>query len=315
QLLPEVRAVHIVACGTSCYAGATAKRWFTKFGIPVEVFIASEYRYDDVLVPSGTLFVAISQSGETTDTLEAMLKARGENYLALLAICNTPDSAIVRESDHTFITLAGREQAVASTKAFVTQLVALRLLTDALGHLKEPVDDVAPQRLPSVIEDILACNNKIHTVAESYGTVRDAFFLGRRGMVPIAAEGALKLKEVSYVHAEAYPAGEMKHGPIALVDNDFLCVFIVMKDGLEEKVVSSMEEVLARHSHVLAFAEDGVELPEHEKLQVIRLGKLSELSAPFAAVTALQLFAYHMATLRGTDVDQPKNLAKSVTVE
>lgn len=316
-LLPQVTAVHVVACGTSCYAGSTAKRWFTKLGIPVEVFIASEYRYDDVLIPDGTLFVAISQSGETADTLEALRKANAGGYLATLSICNTPDSSVVRESQHSFITLAGREQAVASTKAFITQLLALRLLSHSLDASQEVSEHDVPalRRLAHSIENILKLDGTIHQIAKSYVTVENAFFLGRRAMVPIAAEGALKLKEISYVHAEAYPAGEMKHGPIALIDDNFLSVFLMQNDDLQEKIASSIEEVLARNSQVLVFAEDGVVVPEHTKLQVVRLGSLDELATPFAMVTALQLFAYHMATLRGTDVDQPRNLAKSVTVE
>ena len=318
-VLERTNAIHVIACGTSSYAGQTAKRWFTKLGIPTDVFIASEFRYDDdIHVPEGALCIAISQSGETADTLEAMRKAKTGGYLATLAICNTPESSVVREADNSFITQAGREQAVASTKAFTTQLVALQLLAHHLStaHNIGAADTLqALRELPLQLENVLHANGRIFEAAKNYRVVENAFFLGRRTMVPIAQEGALKLKEISYVHAEAYAAGEMKHGPIALIDDNFLTVAIIVNDGLEEKVASAVEEVLARGSQVLVFAEEGVTVPEHESLHTVRVGVLNQTTAPYLMNVALQLFAYHMAVLRGNDVDQPRNLAKSVTVE
>jgi len=319
DVLSQVQAIHIVACGTSHYAGQQAKRWFTKLGIPCDVFIASEYMVDDALhVPANTLCIAISQSGETADTRSAIKQAKSRDYLATMAICNTDGSSVVRETDLCFLTKAGHEQAVASTKAFTTQLIALQLLAYHLGNLRDvDGDDVlqALRELPLQLEAVLKQSAQIKQTAQSLMSTTNAFFLGKRHMSTIAAEGALKLQEISYIHAQAYPAGEMKHGPIALVEPGFLTVVIVPKDELEQKTISSISEVLARQSSVLVFAEDGVELPQNNLLQSVSIGTLNPITAPYIANVALQLFAYHMAVAKGTDVDQPRNLAKSVTVE
>jgi glucosamine--fructose-6-phosphate aminotransferase (isomerizing) len=285
--------------------------------------VASEYRYRNPVVPPGTLFVAISQSGETADTLAALRHAKESGYLATLAICNVPESSIVREAELVLMTRAGLEIGVASTKAFTTQLVALQLLVLELVQLKgsADMDQLAAwirdlNRLPERIEQALNLDARIAQLAEHFVEKHHALFLGRGSHYPIALEGALKLKEISYIHAEAYAAGELKHGPLALVDHDMPVVAVAPNNRLLEKLVSNIEEVRARGGEmfVIADAEVLASFKEHHGL-VIALETGGPLLAPVVLTIPLQLLAYHVAVLRGTDVDQPRNLAKSVTVE
>ncbi|HOB61748.1 MAG TPA: glutamine--fructose-6-phosphate transaminase (isomerizing) [Candidatus Competibacteraceae bacterium] len=321
-LLDRVRGVHIVACGTSYHAGLVARYWLENLGVPCSVEVASEYRYRRGVTPPDTLFVSISQSGETADTLAALRAAKERGYLATLAICNVAESSLVRESAMTLLTRAGREIGVASTKAFTTQLVALRLLTLALGrrHGLSDSDEAALardlERLPKVLEEALTLNGAIERLAEHFAEKHHALFLGRGPQYPIAMEGALKLKEISYIHAEAYPAGELKHGPLALVDADMPVVCMLPKDGLLEKVLSNLQEVRARGGELFLFADREVDTHlSGVNTHVLSLGAVPESIAPIVFTIPLQLLAYHVAILKGTDVDQPRNLAKSVTVE
>ena len=321
-LLDRVRGVHIVACGTSYHAGLVARYWLENLGVPCSVEVASEYRYRRGVTPPDTLFVSISQSGETADTLAALRAAKERGYLATLAICNVAESSLVRESAMTLLTRAGREIGVASTKAFTTQLVALRLLTLALGRrhgLSDSDEAVLArdlERLPKVLEEALTLNGAIERLAEHFAEKHHALFLGRGPQYPIAMEGALKLKEISYIHAEAYPAGELKHGPLALVDADMPVVCILPKDGLLEKVLSNLQEVRARGGELFLFADREVDTHlSGVNTHVLSLGAVPESIAPIVFTIPLQLLAYHVAILKGTDVDQPRNLAKSVTVE
>jgi len=292
-------------------------------GIACTAEVASEYRYRNPVVPPGTLFVAISQSGETADTLAALRHAKESGYLATLAICNVPESSIVREADLVLMTRAGLEIGVASTKAFTTQLVALQLLVLELTQLKGSADtgQLAAwirdlNRLPERIEQALNLDARVEQLAEHFVEKHHALFLGRGSHYPIALEGALKLKEISYIHAEAYAAGELKHGPLALVDHDMPVVAVAPNNRLLEKLVSNIEEVRARGGQmfVIADAEVLASFKEHHGL-VIELETGGPLLAPVVLTIPLQLLAYHVAVLRGTDVDQPRNLAKSVTVE
>ena len=317
----QVRGLHIIACGTSFHAGLIARYWLENMGIPCMVEVASEYRYRDSVMPPGTLFVSISQSGETADTLAALREAKRRNCLASLAICNVAESSLVRESDFTLMTRAGREIGVASTKAFTTQLVALRLLGIVLGRrrgLSEErewalVQDL--EQLPGQLVEALALNDAIESLSERFADKHHALFLGRGTQYPVAMEGALKLKEISYIHAEAYPAGELKHGPLALVDADMPVVCVLPKDGLLEKLLSNLEEVRARGGELYLFADSKVDAQLSEGTRVLSLGTVAESIAPIVFTLPLQLLAYHVAVLKGTDVDQPRNLAKSVTVE
>ena len=318
----QTAGVHIVACGTSYHAGLVARYWLEGLGVPCTVEVASEYRYRRGVTPPGTLFVSISQSGETADTLAALRAARERGYLSTLAICNVAESSLVRESALVLLTRAGREIGVASTKAFTTQLVALRLLALALGRrhgLSEADEAVLArdlERLPKALEEALALNGAIERLAEHFAEKHHALFLGRGPQYPVAMEGALKLKEISYIHAEAYPAGELKHGPLALVDNDMPVVCVLPKDGLLEKVLSNLQEVRARGGVLFLFADR--EVDTHLRgvdTHVLALGAVPESIAPIVFTVPLQLLAYHVAILKGTDVDQPRNLAKSVTVE
>jgi glucosamine--fructose-6-phosphate aminotransferase (isomerizing) len=324
ELLRSVRQVHIVACGTSYHAGQVARYQLEGLaGIPCMVDVASEYRYRDPVVPENSLFVAISQSGETADTLAALRHAKGAGYLSTLVICNVPESSIVREADLVLMTRAGLEIGVASTKAFTTQLVALQLLVLKLAQLS---GRVAPEQLeawvrelaeaPAKIEKALALDTRIEQLAERFVEKHHALFLGRGSHYPIAMEGALKLKEISYIHAEAYPAGELKHGPLALVDHDMPVVAVAPNNTLLEKLISNIEEVRARggEMYVIADAEVLSSFRERHGI-VIELDTGGTLLAPVVLTVPLQLLAYHVAVLRGTDVDQPRNLAKSVTVE
>jgi glucosamine--fructose-6-phosphate aminotransferase (isomerizing) len=324
EILQQVKQVHIVACGTSFHAGLVARYQLEELaGIPCTVEVASEYRYRHPVVPQQTLFVAISQSGETADTLAALRHAKSSGYLAALVICNVPESSIVREADLVFMTRAGPEIGVAATKAFTTQLVALQLLVLELARLSDKVEDsqvaewVAElHRLPGLITRALELDSQIEELAEHFVEKHHALFLGRGSHYPIAMEGALKLKEISYIHAEAYPAGELKHGPLALVDHDMPVVAVAPNNRLLEKLISNIEEVRARGGEMFVIADaEAVSSLKTRHGQVVELDTGGMLLAPVVITVPLQLLAYHVAVLRGTDVDQPRNLAKSVTVE
>ncbi|PWW37046.1 glutamine--fructose-6-phosphate transaminase (isomerizing) [Chromohalobacter israelensis] len=321
QLFRGVRQVHIIACGTSYHAGMVARYWIEKLaGVPTQVEVASEYRYREVVVPEGTLFVTLSQSGETADTLAALRFAKQRDYRGSLAICNVPGSSLVRESDLMLMTQAGPEIGVASTKAFTTQLVALMLLALALGRVRGANGEHAPivqglRELPGVINQVLALDGEIERLSMAFAEKHHALFLGRGAHFPIAQEGALKLKEISYIHAEAYPAGELKHGPLALVDSEMPVIAVAPNDELLEKLKSNLQEVRARGGELFVFADESIRMETNEHLHVLRVPSVSEALAPIVYTIPLQLLAYHVAVLKGTDVDQPRNLAKSVTVE
>jgi len=324
DILKQVQQVHIVACGTSYHAGLVARYQLEELaGIPCVVEVASEYRYRNPVVPENSLFVAISQSGETADTLAALRHARGAGYLATLVICNVPESSIVREADLVLMTRAGLEIGVASTKAFTTQLVALQLLVLVLAQLRGVAEDhqIASwtrglNQLPKLITHALELDGQIELLAEQFVEKHHALFLGRGSHYPIAMEGALKLKEISYIHAEAYPAVELKHGPLALVDHDMPVVAVAPNNRLLEKLISNIEEVRARGGEMFVIADaEAVSSLKERHGQIIKLDTGGMLLAPVVLTVPLQLLAYHVAVLRGTDVDQPRNLAKSVTVE
>ncbi|UYG07734.1 glutamine--fructose-6-phosphate transaminase (isomerizing) [Halomonas sp. M4R1S46] len=321
-LFAGVRQLHLVACGTSYHAGLVARYWLERYaGVPVQVEVASEYRYRQVVVPEGTLFVTLSQSGETADTLAALRFAKDRGYLGSLAICNVPGSSLVRESDLTLMTRAGPEIGVASTKAFTTQLTALMLLTLALGRVRgqDPDEQAglveALRGLPGLVRRVLSLDPAIEALSTAFGEKHHALFLGRGAHFPIALEGALKLKEISYIHAEAYPAGELKHGPLALVDSEMPVISVAPNDELLDKLKSNLQEVRARGGELFVFADAEVGLAEEEGVHVLRLPHVHEALAPILYTLPLQLLSYHVAVLKGTDVDQPRNLAKSVTVE
>jgi glucosamine--fructose-6-phosphate aminotransferase (isomerizing) len=322
--LKRTRNVHIVACGTSYHAGCVARYFIEQIAkLPCAVDIASEYRYRSPLVPPDSLFVTISQSGETADTLAALRLARQSGYLSQLAICNVPESSLVRESELVMLTRAGPEIGVASTKAFTTQLVALGMLVVALARHR----GADPERerglvtrlieLPSLIEKTLRLEAVIQRLAEErIAGKHHALFLGRGALFPVAMEGALKLKEISYIHAEAYPAGELKHGPLALVDADMPVVTVAPNNDLLEKLKSNLMEVRARGGELIVFADPEADIHPSDGVTVIEMPKhVTYFQAPVVYTIPLQLLAYHAAILRGTDVDQPRNLAKSVTVE
>ena len=336
ELLSKTRNVHLIACGSSYHAALIARYWIESLaGIPCNAEIASEYRYRDAVVPADTLFVSVSQSGETADTLAALkqAKTRGHeelpsgsssksSYLSTLAICNVPESSIVRESALSLMTRAGPEIGVASTKAFTTQLVALALLALEIAH-HHGIDAARYEALvhqletlPGAVRDALALDADIQLLAKHFVGKDHALFLGRGTQYPIAMEGALKLKEISYIHAEAYPAGELKHGPLALVDENMPVIAVAPNDHLLEKLKSNLEEVRARGGelYVLADANVAAHMPKTNG-HLLALPPCGELIAPIVFTIPLQLLAYHVAVLRGTDVDQPRNLAKSVTVE
>jgi glutamine---fructose-6-phosphate transaminase (isomerizing) len=323
ELLTKTRNVHLVACGSSYHAALVARYWIESLArIPCNVEIASEYRYRDAVVPENSLFVTISQSGETADTLAALKLAKTRGYLTSLAICNVPESSIVRESALTLMTRAGPEIGVASTKAFTTQLTALALLALELAHhhgiAQARYESLVHQleTLPGAVRDALALDSKIKVMAERFVAKDHTLFLGRGTQFPIAMEGALKLKEISYIHAEAYPAGELKHGPLALVDENMPVIAVAPNDHLLEKLKSNLEEVRARGGelYVLADADVAAHMPKGNG-HLLTLPSCGEMIAPIVFTVPLQLLAYHVAVLRGTDVDQPRNLAKSVTVE
>ncbi len=321
-LLSKVKRVQIVACGTSYHAGLVARYWLEGIaGLPCNVEVASEYRYRNVVVPSDTLFLAVSQSGETADTLAALREGKQQGYLGSLAICNVPESSLVRESDLVLMTRAGPEIGVASTKAFTTQLAALALLMLELARLNgvevRKLEELTAElaRLPRVLGEALAMEPEIAELAQRFVHKRHALFLGRGSQYPVAMEGALKLKEISYIHAEAYPAGELKHGPLALVDEDMPVIAVAPNNQLLEKLKSNLEEVRARGGELYVFADAAAALPPDGKGHLLREATGGNLIAPAVFTVPLQVLAYHVAVLRGTDVDQPRNLAKSVTVE
>ena len=320
NLFDRTRSVQIVACGTSFHAGMVARYWLEEIGIPCSVEVASEYRYRKVMVPDDCLFVTISQSGETADTLAALRGAKEAGYLGSLVVCNVPESTLVRESDVTLMTRAGPEIGVASTKAFTTQLVALRLLTLALARRhgmspereRELVNEL--HALPRQVEVVLELSDAIADIANDFSDKDNALFLGRGTFYPVAMEGALKLKEISYIHAEAYPAGELKHGPLALVDERMPVVCALPDDPLLEKVLSNLQEVRARGGELFLFSDQKINI-ELDKYRNLTLADINPSTAPIVYSVPLQLLSYHVAVLKGTDVDQPRNLAKSVTVE
>lgn len=316
HVFPKVKQIHIVACGTSYHAGMIAKYWLESLaGIPTQVEIASEYRYRDVVVSENTLFITVSQSGETADTLAALHKAKKMNYLASLAICNVATSTLVREADCVFLTRAGIEIGVASTKAFTTQLAAFLMLAAALCHDERSSEVLKQlQELPACCERILKMNDEIEALASLFVNKAHALFLGRGVQYPVALEGALKLKEISYIHAEAYPAGELKHGPLALVDKDMPVVAIAPNDELLDKLKSNLHEVSARGGQLFVFVDDSQDWKANGA-RLIKVPSCGSWIAPIAYTLPLQLLAYHVAVAKGTDVDQPRNLAKSVTVE
>lgn len=323
QLFAKVRNVQIVACGTSYHAGMVARYWLESLaGIPCQVEVASEFRYRKVVVQPDTLFVSISQSGETADTLAALRNAKELGFLGSLAICNVGISSLVRESDLTLLTLAGPEIGVASTKAFTTQLVSLMLLTLALGQVRGTLEAGVEaglveelRRLPARLGEALAMDSTVEKTAELFADKHHTLFLGRGAQYPVAMEGALKLKEISYIHAEAYPAGELKHGPLALVDNDMPVVTVAPNNELLEKLKSNLQEVRARGGELVVFAEENAGMSNGEGTHVIKVPHIVDELAPILYTIPLQLLSYYVAVLKGTDVDQPRNLAKSVTVE
>jgi len=320
ELFDKTKNIHIIACGTSYHAGLVAKYWLEEIGIPCHVEVASEYRYRQVVVPEGTLFISVSQSGETADTLAALRAGKGAKYLGCLTVCNVPESSLVRESDVAVMTRAGKEIGVASTKAFTTQLVALRLITIALARRQGMNQDQEKalveelHALPRQVEVVLELADAIKAMAASFADKQNALFLGRGTFYPIAMEGALKLKEISYIHAEAYAAGELKHGPLALVDEIMPVVCALPDDPLLEKVLSNLQEVRARGGELFLFSDKKVKIPL-DKYQDLKLDDIFPSTAPIVYSIPLQLLSYFVALEKGTDVDQPRNLAKSVTVE
>ena len=321
-LFSQVRAVHLVACGTSYHAALVARYWIEALtGIPAVAEIASEFRYRQPAIPADTLLVTLSQSGETADTLAALRASRERPYLSRLAICNVPESSLVRESDRVLMTRAGVEVGVASTKAFTTQLVALMLLTLCIGQAQSLApEEVARivtdlRSLPQQVERVLALEPAVAALAPRLVHRDHALFLGRGVEYPIALEGALKLKEISYIHAEGYAAGELKHGPLALVSEDMPVVALAPHNALLEKLLSNLQEVRARGGELLVFTGEGVDLPDEQGVAVLSLPVPLSALSPVVFTVPLQLLAYHVAVLKGTDVDRPRNLAKSVTVE
>ncbi len=325
NIFDDVKAIQIIGCGTSYHAGMVARYWFEELtGCPCQVEVASEFRYRNPVIAPHTLIVTLSQSGETADTLAALLEAKRRGARYSLAICNVAESSLVRESDLVLLLRAGPEIGVASTKAFTTQLVALMLLVIAIGRRhqldpqKEQVIIAALLDLPQRLEKVLALDTQIEKLAEQFSAKRHALFLGRGEHYPIAMEGALKLKEISYIHAEAYPAGELKHGPLALIDGDIPVITVAPNNRLLEKLKSNMQEVSARGGRLIVFMDETLVSGQDDnatELQIIKVPAIDNAIAPIVYSIPLQLLAYHVAVIKGTDVDQPRNLAKSVTVE
>ena len=322
SLLPEIEHVQIIACGTSYHAGMTARYWFEELaGVSCNVEIASEYRYRKSFCRPNSLLVTISQSGETADTLAALRLAKEQGYRASLTICNVPGSSLVRESDMAYMMEAGAEIGVASTKAFTVQLAGLLMLVGAVGHHKTLNAEAearlvsALTSLPSKIEQALSMDESIQSLAEDFADKHHSLFLGRGDQYPIAMEGALKLKEISYIHAEAYAAGELKHGPLALIDADMPVIVVAPNNELVEKLKSNVEEVRARGGLMYVFADKEAKFSDDDTLKALEVPVCDALIAPIIYTIPLQLLSYHVAIIKGTDVDQPRNLAKSVTVE
>ena len=322
-ILENVEHIQIIACGTSYNAGMVARYWFESIaGVSCDVEIASEFRYRKFVTQPNSLLITLSQSGETADTLAALRLAKQKGYMAAMTICNVAGSSLVRESDLAFMTRAGAEIGVASTKAFTTQLVALLMLVTALGKQKGNIDRVQEQQivtalhqLPTQIEKALAFDKPIEVLAEDFADKQHALFLGRGEFYPIAVEASLKLKEISYIHAEAYAAGELKHGPLALVDAEMPVIVVAPTNDLLEKLKSNIEEVRARGGLLYVFADDEAGFEECEGMKIITMPKVDEIIAPIFYTIPMQLLSYHVALIKGTDVDQPRNLAKAVTVE
>jgi glucosamine--fructose-6-phosphate aminotransferase (isomerizing) len=314
--------VQIIACGTSYHAGMVSRYWFEELAdVSCNVEIASEYRYRKSFVRANSLLVTISQSGETADTLAALRLAKEQGYMASLTICNVPGSSLVRESEMAYMMQAGVEIGVASTKAFTVQLAGLLMLAAAVGHHKglnsvsEAAIVSALQSLPAKIDQTLGMDSAIETLAEDFADKHHSLFLGRGDQYPIAMEGALKLKEISYIHAEAYAAGELKHGPLALIDADMPVIVVAPNNELVEKLKSNVEEVRARGGLMYVFADKDAAFVSDTAMKVLHVPACDPLIAPIIYTIPLQLLSYHVAMIKGTDVDQPRNLAKSVTVE
>ena len=323
-ILSDIQHIQIVACGTSYNAGMVARYWLESIaGVACDVEIASEFRYRKFVTRPNSLLITISQSGETADTLAALRLAKSAGFKATMTICNVASSSLVRESDFAFLTRAGVEVGVASTKAFTTQLICLLLLTAAIGRLKGHIDEhteahivSALQRLPAQIENALAqMDSMIEKLSEDFAEKSHALFLGRGEFYPIAMESALKLKEISYIHAEGYAAGELKHGPLALIDADMPVIVVAPENDLLEKVKSNIEEVRARGGQLYVFADKDAGFKDMQGFKTLLFPKVDELTAPIFYAVPLQLLSYYVALIKGTDVDQPRNLAKSVTVE
>ncbi|MEZ8034831.1 glutamine--fructose-6-phosphate transaminase (isomerizing) [Vibrio crassostreae] len=322
-ILSKVEHVQIIACGTSYNSGMVARYWFESLaGVSCDVEIASEFRYRDFVVRPNSLLVTISQSGETADTLAALRLAKEKGYMSAMTICNVAGSSLVRESDFAFMTRAGTEIGVASTKAFTTQLAAMLMMVTSIGHLQGRINEEkeaeivqALHQLPADIEKALAFDKEIEALAPDFADKHHTLFLGRGEFYPIAMEASLKLKEISYIHAEAYAAGELKHGPLALIDADMPVVVIAPSNDLLEKLKSNVEEVRARGGLLYVFADQDAGFESDESMKIIKMPHVSEVTAPIYYTVPMQLLSYHVALIKGTDVDQPRNLAKSVTVE
>lgn len=323
EILAKVQHVQIIACGTSYNAGMVARYWFEAIaGVSCDVEIASEFRYRKFVTRPNSLLITLSQSGETADTLAALRLAKESGYMSAMTICNVASSSLVRESDFAFLTKAGVEIGVASTKAFTTQLTCMLLLNVAIARLQGRMDEEeehhivqALQRLPAQIESALVFDKAIEKLSEDFANKHHTLFLGRGEYYPIAMESALKLKEISYIHAEAYAAGELKHGPLALIDDDMPVVVVAPENNLLEKVKANIAEVRARGGQLYVFADHDAGFEESEGFKTIVLPKVDEVTAPIFYTVPLQLLSYHIALIKGTDVDQPRNLAKAVTVE
>jgi glucosamine--fructose-6-phosphate aminotransferase (isomerizing) len=327
SIFQTIEQIHIIACGTSFHAGLVAKYWAEDIAdIPCQVEVASEYRYRNPVIKNNTLFVTISQSGETADTLAALQQIKNsskEKNIHTLCICNVAESSLTRESELVFLTHAGPEIGVASTKAFTTQLVSLALLVSSIGKIKKTISVEREamianglHKLPQLISSALIHEEEIKQIAQLFADKQHALFLGRGTMYPIAMEGALKLKEISYIHAEAYPAGELKHGPLALIDEDMPVIAIAPLDDLLEKLKSNIQEVKARGGQMIVFEDEQSDISSEPSFKVVKATtNVGRITAPITFNVLLQLLSYHVALIKGTDVDQPRNLAKSVTVE
>jgi glucosamine--fructose-6-phosphate aminotransferase (isomerizing) len=322
EVFDNIKSVQILACGTSYHAGLVARYWFEKLArVPCNIEVASEFRYRSPVLAEDTLIVTISQSGETADTLAALQEAKKLGAKYSLVVCNVPESSLVRESDLVLMTRAGPEIGVASTKAFTTQLTALMLLVIAIGRRFQLTEQLEQKitsalfRLPGKIEAVLRLDDEIKLLAEQFAEKEHALFLGRGSHYPIAMEGALKLKEISYIHAEAYPAGELKHGPLALIDADMPVITVAPNNSLLEKLKSNIQEVSARGGQLFVFMDETLVTSADDNVQIIKVPQVENEISPIVYTVPLQLLSYHVAVLKGTDVDQPRNLAKSVTVE